>query len=126
MSMAQTYLRFTKCQRGSNAVEFALIAPALIMLVVGTMWACLLVFSAASLHYSVEQAARCYSVNSTLCGTPSSAQTYAQSQYRGTNAPTFLASTPACGHQVAATVTVALNSGIKTWNVPLSATSCFP
>ena len=37
---------------------------------------------------------------------PLDAQTYARAFYHGVGAPTFTASTPACGHQVAATLTL--------------------
>ncbi len=103
-----------------------MVLPALIMLVVEIVGASLLVLSAASLRYAVEQAARCYSVNSTQCGSATNVQTYAQNQYHGLNAPTFTASTPACGRQVAASVSILLNAGFARWNVPLSATACFP
>jgi Flp pilus assembly protein TadG len=122
----QTRRIFPRCESGSVATEFAMVAPAVVLLVVGTVCASLVVFSATNLHYAVEQAARCYSVNSTQCGSATNVQTYAQNQYRGLNAPTFTASTPACGHQVAASVSILFNAGIATWNVPLSATACFP
>ncbi|HZZ63475.1 MAG TPA: hypothetical protein VFE63_20300 [Roseiarcus sp.] len=46
--------------------------------------------------------------------------------YHGIGAPTFTASTPACGHQVAAAVTVQIAAAPATFNVPLSASACFP
>src|SRR6202030_2245511 len=57
--------------------------PALAMLVVGTMSAGLVVYSAAGLHEAVEQAARCYSVNATQCNSATATQTYAQNSYYG-------------------------------------------
>ncbi len=114
------------CDRGNTAVEFGLILPALILLVVGIIGACIVVQSAASLQYAVEQAARCYSVNSAKCPDQATTQTYAQSQYHGLNKPQFTATTPACGYQVVAAVTVALNAGVSSWSIPLSATACFP
>ena len=119
-------VRLWRCERGSTAVEFAIILPALAMLIIGIISACLLVLSAASLHYAVEQAARCYSVSASQCGSTSDTQTYAQNYYRGMSTPTFIASTPACGHQVSATVTIVLNAAVSAWSVPLSATACFP
>jgi Flp pilus assembly protein TadG len=118
--------RLWACDRGATAVEFAMVLPPLVMLMMGTMSACLLLFSATSLHYAVEQAARCYSVNATQCGSASAAQTYAKNNYRGLSKPKFTASTPACGHQVTATVSIALSVAIHSWKVPLTATACFP
>ena len=115
-----------RCERGGTAVEFALLLPAFASLIVGTLYAGLAVYSAAGLHSAVEQAARCYSVNATTCGSSSAAVTYAQSQYRGINSPSFTASTASCGHQVSGSVTVGLNDMFANLSIPLTATACFP
>ena len=104
-------------------MEFALEGPPFLMLLVGIMYASIVVFSAASMHYAVEGAARSYSVNASSAA---AAQSYAQSLYSGVSSPTFTASTPSCGHQVIGTLSLALNAGMATWTVPLSATACFP
>jgi Flp pilus assembly protein TadG len=114
------------CERGAVAVEFALVLPALASLLIGGIYAGLVVYSAAGLHTAVEEAARCYSVNSVQCSTASAAQTFAQSAYSGLSSPTFTASLQNCGHQVAATVTVPLMAVVVNLSVPLSATACFP
>jgi Flp pilus assembly protein TadG len=110
----------------ATALEFALVLVPLAMLLVGTLYAGLLLYSAAGLHEAVEGAARCYSVSASQCSSASAAQTYAQNLYRGVSSPTFTASIASCGHQVSATVTVALDATLANWNVPLSATACFP
>jgi|SRR5579863_9846275 len=114
------------CDSGTTAAEFALVLPALGALVVGGLYAGLVVYSAAGLHHAVEQAARCYSVNSNQCGSVTATQTYAQSEYYGVDSPTFTASIQSCGHQVAATVTIPLIAVVANFSVPLSATACFP
>jgi TadE-like protein len=111
---------------GNAAVEFALVLPALAMLVVGTLYVGLLVYSAAGLHYAVEQAARCYSLNVRQCNGASATQTYAQNSYYGVSSPIFTASTSSCGFQVTATLSFVLNAAVASWIVPLSATACFP
>jgi Flp pilus assembly protein TadG len=122
---------FSACERGATALEFALVLPALAMLVVGGLYTGLLIYSAAGLHSAVEQAARCYSVNVnsvnvSQCNSASATQTYAQNSYYGMNTPTFTASTQACGHQVSATLSFVLDAAVASWNVPLTATACFP
>jgi Flp pilus assembly protein TadG len=107
-------------------VEFALVLPAFAALLVGGIYAGLVVYSAAGLQTAVEQAARCYSVDPAQCGSASATQTYAQSEYYDINNPTFTASIRPCGHQVAATVTVPLFAVVASLSVPLSATACFP
>ena len=112
---------FSKCNRGTTTVEFAFVAPAMFLLMTASLFLGLLVYSAMGMQAAVEKAARCYSVNSTQCATASNTQTYAQSNYFGVSTPTFTASNPACGHQVAASLT--FNVG---WRIPLTATACFP
>jgi hypothetical protein len=118
--------KLTRCISGAAAVEFGLLLPGFAALLVGSLYASLMMYSAASMRYAVEGAARCYSVNATTCSDASKTQTYAQGLYYGTNSPTFTASTPACGHQVSATTNFALNMVVAKWTIPLSATSCFP
>ena len=122
----QRKLGIVTCESGVAAVEFALVLPALASLVVGTLYAGLLVYSAAGLRSAVEQAARCYSINATQCSSASATQSYAQNEYYGIESPTFTASTQSCGHQVAATVTIPLIAIVANFSVPLSATACFP
>jgi Flp pilus assembly protein TadG len=55
------------CDSGATAVEFALVLPPFLMLLFGIISASLVVYTAASLHYAVEGAARCYSVNTKSC-----------------------------------------------------------
>jgi Flp pilus assembly protein TadG len=119
-------LGFVACQRGTTAVEFALVAPVLFALIIGTLSTGTVVYSAAGLRDSVEQAARCYSVNADLCSSAATTQTYAQNAYYGMDKPTFTASIQSCGHQVAGTVTIELTTFIVNFNVPLSAQACFP
>lgn len=114
------------CEGGTAAVEFALVLPALAMLLVGILYAGIVMYSVAGLHSAVETGARCYSVNSGQCNSASAAQTYAQSSYYGVGSPTFTASTPSCGHQVSASLNIVFNAALAEWTIPLSATSCFP
>jgi len=117
--------KLVRCERGATAAEFAVLFPVLVSTLLGIIWASLLAYSAASLHYAVEGAARCYSVES-QCASATEAQNYAMSRYYGANVPTFTASTPACGHQVSATVNIPFSLALASWKVPLSATACFP
>jgi Flp pilus assembly protein TadG len=118
--------RFISSNSGAIAVEFAMVLPALAMLVVGTLSAGLVMYSVSGLQSAVEAGARCYSVNSTLCSTASDTQSYAESHYYGVSTPTFTASLAACGHQVSATVNVDFNAGIKSWDIPLRGAACYP
>ena len=47
--------RFAACHRGSTAVEFALVFPALAALIVGGLYTALLMYSAAGLHHASRE-----------------------------------------------------------------------
>ena len=118
--------RFLVGNRGAAALEFALVAPAFLALVLGGLSVCVLLYSTVSLQDAAEHGARCFSVDTGTCGSASAAQTYAKGFYYGVGAPSFTASTPACGHQVAATVTLELAAVLANISVPLNASACFP
>jgi hypothetical protein len=115
------------CVNGTTAVEFAMVLPPFLMLLLGIMYGSLAIYTAASLHYAVEGAARCYSFMPACAGSATTTQSYAKSLYLGPGSPTFTASTPSCGHQVNATLkNVVPGTYVAPLNVTLSATACFP
>ena len=113
---------------GSTVVEFAMIMPIFVMVLVGGIFLSILGFSAAGLHYAVEAGARCYSVNTTACTNASTTQSFASSKFTNItgNSATFTATTPACGKQVTGSVNFTLRTGTSEITIPLSATACFP
>lgn len=114
-------------ERGATAVEFALVAPAAVMLLVGIMSLSLLLFSVGNMHFAVEAAARCASAIPSVCSSPEAVVAYANSRYSGALiTPVFTYSSAACGNQVSASITYTLDVGMFQQSVPLSATSCFP
>jgi Flp pilus assembly protein TadG len=120
--------RWRRQQSGSAAVEFAMVMPAFICLIVGGMYATMMVSTMASLHYAVELGARCASVTSTICSDAASTASFTQAHYQGPGLvnPRFTYSASGCGHTVTGTATVALDLGISRTNVPVSASACFP
>ena len=72
-------------QQGTTAVEFAIIAPLFILLVIGTIGLCFALFLVGSLHFAVEDGARCASVKTTICSDATSTIAYTQSRYPGPN-----------------------------------------
>lgn len=122
-------LRALRCQQQGNAmVETAVVLPAFIMVIIGGMYVAILGFTAACMQFAVQAGARCASLATSACTSDSLIVTYTQSQYRGTPAvtPTFTSATATCGHRVSGSITVPLNIGIRTINVPLTSTACFP
>jgi Flp pilus assembly protein TadG len=114
-------------QDGTTAVEFAIIAPVFILLIIGTIALCFALFLVGSLHFAVEDGARCASVKTTICSDPATTIAYAQSRYLGPNvSPTFTYAAAVCGNSVSGSVTYSMNVGFRTFVIPISATACFP
>ncbi len=114
-------------QEGTTAVEFAIIAPVFIALLIGTIALCVALFLIGSLHFAVEDGARCASVKTTICSDAASTVAYTQSHYFGPDvSPTFTYAAAACGNSVSASISYSMDVGFKTFVVPISATACFP
>lgn len=114
-------------ERGGAAVEYALVLPVFITLIVGALCAGNLLFAVNGLHYAVEDAARCAAVKTTVCTDSSTTVTYAQSRYSGPKiSPTFTFSATGCGHTVQGSARYPLILAAYTINVPISASACYP
>jgi len=113
--------------QGTTAVEFAIVAPVFILLLVGTISICLGLFLVGSLHYAVEEGARCASVKTSVCSDSASILSYTQKQYFGpSTSPNFTYATAACGNSVSASLSYVVNLGITEVTVPMTASACFP
>jgi Flp pilus assembly protein TadG len=113
--------------RGTTAIEFALVGPIFLLLLISTIYMSMMLFSIANLHLAVQQGARCASVQTTVCSDSASTIKYSQSHYFGVGAsPTFIAAAAACGNSVTGTVSYVLPLGTTNLTVPISATACFP
>jgi len=114
-------------QEGTTAVEFAIIAPVFLLLVLGTIGVCFALFLVGSLHFAVEDGARCAAVKATICPDAATTIAYTQSHYLGPNvSPTFTYAAATCGQSVSASVSYSMNVGFRTFVIPISATACFP
>jgi len=114
--------------RGTTAVEYALVAPVFIGLVVSSFYFYMGLFLVGSLHYAVEEGARCASVKTTVCSDSSTTISYTKSRYYGPAvSPTFTYSPNlSCGNSVSASVNFVANLALKTVTIPISASACFP
>jgi Flp pilus assembly protein TadG len=115
-------------QQGTTAVEFGIVAPVFIALLLGTIGLCVALFLIGSLHFAVEDGARCASVKTTICADGPTTIAYTQSRYLGPSGvtPTFTYAAAACGNSVSASITYSVNVLFKTLVIPISATACFP
>ena len=127
MSQRRFLRRFHGDLGGASAVEFALVLPVFLLLVLGAMSAATLGFSVASMNYAVEEAARCAAVKKAACLTPSDTATFATSKYVGPSvSPVFTYTTAGCGNTVTGTATFSLNLVPAFHSVPLSTSACYP
>lgn len=125
--MRQLMRRLARSDLGGTAVEYALVLPAFITLMVGGLCAGNLAFAVNSLHYAVQDAARCAAVKTTVCTNSNTIVSYAQGRYSGPRiSPTFVYSSAGCGHTVSASGSYPIILAAATINVPISASACFP
>jgi Flp pilus assembly protein TadG len=117
--------------QGTTAVEFAIVAPVFLALLIGTVAFCVALFLIGSLHFAVQEGARCASVKA-VCQVNGSADaaatvTYTQNHYYGPSvSPTFTYAAAPCGNSVSASITYSMDVGFRTFVIPISATACFP
>jgi Flp pilus assembly protein TadG len=118
---------FRENSKGTATIEFALVFPMFLTLLIGGFFCAFLLFTAGGLHYAVERAARCASVQTSVCSDATSTQDYALAQFSGYGVtPTFTATSAACGQQVTGSTNFSFNFFVRTVAVPLSATACYP
>jgi Flp pilus assembly protein TadG len=116
--------------RGGNAaVEFALVLPLFLTLIIGVMELGQILLKQNALQRAVEIAARCASVDKTNCATPSQVQSFAATQATGVTVPpsAFTATAAACGNQVSAALPYTyLTTFLPLPPLTLRARACFP
>ena len=122
--------RLWRDERGATALEFAILAPVFFLLIFGIIAFGLLFWTQVGLQHGAEMAARCASINTTLCpnSNPSAITGYATNQALGLSLPasTYSYSTQACGNQVSATYTFVFLEILNFSPLTLTAQACFP
>lgn len=120
--------RFRHDQRGASALEFALIAPAFFVFVIGIIECGLMLWTQIGMQHGAEMAARCASVNTAVCGNADAIMSYAAQQALGLSLPssTFSVATPGCGNQVSASYVFQFPQILNVAPLTLSAQACFP
>jgi len=115
-------------QSGGAMIEFALVFPLFILAAIGGLYVAMLSFTSANMQKAVKEGARCYSINTTTCGTTAATATYTLQRYVSVTSdqPTFTASLATCGHLVSGTINFTFNTGLMKFNIPLTSTACFP
>lgn len=127
LAMTRGLLRATQ---GATAIEFALVAPVLFLTLFGALEFGRLMWTQSALHYAVQQAARCASVNTATCGTASQTASYAASIISALNIPSSaftVTLNSSCGQQVLASLNYQfVVTGLFPYTPTLTAKACFP
>ena len=119
-------IRLARDQRAAAAVEFAIVVGPLILLLFGIMECGRALWLLNGLHYSSEEAARCASNNTAMCGTSSQIQSFAVSRSGADyNVEVFTVTSAACGNLVTASYPMNLMIPFGSYSVTLQARSCF-
>ena len=127
MSIQRVIARFKQHRGGSVAVDFAMIATPLFLLIFGTMEVGRMLWYQNALNYSVDEAARCASIDVNNCNTSDQVKHYAADRSgAGFSSAVFSASTQQCGNRVTATYPMSLNIPMLPISVTLTAQSCYP
>ena len=117
-------------ERGTTLIEFAIIAPVFIGFVVGILYVCMGLFLVGSLHYAVEEGARCASVrtgSTQSCKDETGIIAYTKSRFYGpSTTATFSYAAAACGNSVSGNVQYVMNLGVSQITIPINVTACFP
>ena len=129
-------------ERGATALEFAILAPVFFLLIFGIIAFGMLFWTQVGLQHGAEMAARCASINTTLCPNRNAVENYAMKQafcWRYdqdscvTLGPSLPASTftysippPPCGNQVSATYTFVFPDILNLSPLTLTAQACYP
>ena len=118
-------------RKGSALVEFAFVLPVFLLVVIGLVYFCLLLWIHASMQYAVDDAARCARVRTDVCTSATATTAYAGTRYFGMGAPVFTYSQVTCGHRVSASMIAPAASYIPlrllgVSSSTLTATACFP
>jgi hypothetical protein len=114
--------------RGGNAaIELAFTAPGVLMFILGICEAGRMLWLQNALNYSVAEAARCWSNNTTTCGSATQAASYAATASgAGFSSSVFTGSTPSCGKQVSASYPMTLAMPYMNLSLTLTSQACYP
>lgn len=114
--------------RATTALEFALTAPVFFLFLFGIIEFGLLFWTQLGLQHGTEMAARCATVNPSLCPNSGAITGYAAQQAFGLALPaqTFAYSASSCGNQVSASYAFQFLQILNLSPVTLTAQACFP
>lgn len=112
---------------GAAAVEFALVVPVFLLMLIGIMEFGRLLWTQNALHYAVEEAARCSAIDTDVCSSTSTTQSFAAGRSGLTFATSvFTVTKTSCGWQVSASYPFSFVGFLSEYSVTLHAQACYP
>jgi Flp pilus assembly protein TadG len=128
LGTARTRLRKRLGRRGTVAVEYAILLPAFLLLVLGGMDMGRLIWTQVTLDRFVQQAARCAVVTPATCGNAAAIETWAISTNYGLpmSGATYSLTTPTCGANVSVQLPFKFSAPLISPNMTLAASACYP
>jgi Flp pilus assembly protein TadG len=138
VELMSTHRKFWRDENGATAVEFVLVLPFCVFLVVGAITMSIALYATETMHSSVEAAARYASTYTALNGsnpTSTTVRTYVSSRYKGPAKVTWTYYYPAqtgntCAsvlmHQVKGSASYRVITGVGNVTFPMNASACFP
>jgi Flp pilus assembly protein TadG len=112
---------------GATAVEFAILAPIMLMAMIGVIEFGRMLWVENALQYAVAQAARCMTIDTSVCGTLRETRDFAAtSSGMKFSSSIFVAGPAVCGNKVSASYTFGFAAGMFPYSITLSAESCYP
>jgi Flp pilus assembly protein TadG len=116
-----------RAKAGATSVDFAMIATPLFLLIFGTAEVGRMLWYQNALNYSVQEAARCATVDVNNCNTSDQIKSYAAARSgAGFASGTFSTSTTACGNLISASYPMSLSIPGAPISITLTAQSCYP
>jgi Flp pilus assembly pilin Flp len=126
-SNMRRWRRFGRSEDGSAAIEFALIAGPLFMLLFGIIEISRAYWIQGALAYAVEQAARCASIDSVACGTAAQIKAFAANRSGVQfDVNIFTSSNAVCGRLVTGTYPFTFHIPYFASSLSLTARACYP
>jgi len=121
-------LRLMRDARGGSSVEFALVAPAVLVMLFGAVGGGVLAYATVSLQRATEVAARCMSMDRADLCTSGTIATYGADAYHGPHLDSlnFTATKVSCGYKIHGTGTFSAFPGLGFLSVNLNANACYP
>ena len=121
------FLRALADRAGATAVEFAILGPLVLVVLIGVIEFGRMLWIENALQYAVAQTARCVTIDTSVCGSLRETQDFAATS-SGVSFPTsiFLVGPAICGNKVQASYAFTFVTGLFPYSITLDAESCYP